>query len=245
MSEEKFVGYFRLLEACDKPGCPVCRSLVDESHGYLDALLYEQVTDPETRRALRASWGFCHRHTWMLLEVEQSLFGASIIYEDLVGLVLRATEPLDDGRSAPGPARWLAALRRRPRPAAVVERYRGRAACPACVHGADTERRYVDTLVRFLDEGDLQAAYARPDGLCLPHLVAAVEQHPAGTGTRTLVQRTREKWARIGRDIASFVGKHDYRNREPFTPAEVASYRRAFELLVGARHVVGSARDGR
>jgi len=89
MSEEKFIGYFRLVEACEKPGCPLCRCVTSESHSYLDALLYEQVTDPDTRRAIRAAWGFCNWHTWMLLEIEHSLFGASIIYEDLVTLALR------------------------------------------------------------------------------------------------------------------------------------------------------------
>ena len=56
----------------------------------------------------------------------------------------------------------------------------------------------------------------------------------------TLVERTREKWRRLGQDIASFVSKHDYRNREPFTEAERASYARAFEMLAGAKSVFGN-----
>lgn len=94
MGEEKFIGYFRVVEACLEPGCPVCRCVTAESRSYLDALLYEQVTDADTRRAIRASWGFCNWHTWMLVEIEHSLFGAAIIYEDLVTLALRRTERL-------------------------------------------------------------------------------------------------------------------------------------------------------
>ncbi|PYM13109.1 MAG: hypothetical protein DMD81_22110, partial [Candidatus Rokuibacteriota bacterium] len=75
----KFIGYFRLLEHCASPGCPVCRSVIDDTRKYLDALLYEQVTDPDTRRRLRTSWGFCNWHAWLLLDVETSLSGAAII----------------------------------------------------------------------------------------------------------------------------------------------------------------------
>lgn len=176
MGEEKFVGYFRLVEACDEPGCPVCRCLNRESRSYLDALLYEQVTDPDTRRAIRASWGFCNWHTWMLLEIKDSIFGASIIYEDLIKEALERTGRVGDG--ADGRRRgWFSALRHRSRPSTIVNLYQSRATCPACANTAETEKRYLETLVRFIDDGDLKAAYARSDGLCLPHLCVALDQN--------------------------------------------------------------------
>jgi hypothetical protein len=236
MSEEKFVGYFRLLEACQGPGCPVCRCVVVESRRYLDALLYEQVTDPDTRRVLRTAWGFCNWHTWMLLEVDAALLGTAIIYEDLVALALRRTEALV------GPERthrWLAALVRRRRRRAMVERYRSRAMCPACLSASAAEWRYLEALVTFVDDGDLQAAYARSDGLCLPHLLEIADGDDAARA-RTLIERTRERWRRLAQDIGSFVSKHDYRNREPYTEAEADSYRRAFEMLVGASGLFGN-----
>lgn len=240
MSEEKFIGYFRLVEACGKRGCPVCRCVSDESRAYLDALLYEQVTDPDTRRAIRASWGFCNWHTWMLLEVDHSIFGSAIIYEDLVKLALRRTERLGERAERPRSRGWLSALIGRRRRPTAVELYRARAACPACRAAADTERRYLEALVTFIDDGDLQAAYARCDGLCLPHLFAGLENNADRHAARVLVDRTREKWAKLGQEIGSFVSKHDYRNREPYTEAEVASYTRAFEMLVGAKSVFGN-----
>jgi hypothetical protein len=56
----------------------------------------------------------------------------------------------------------------------------------------------------------------------------------------TLVDRTREKWRTLGRTLGSFVAKHDYRNREPYTHAEVAASTRAFDTLTGARSVFGN-----
>jgi len=241
MSDKKFVGYFRLLEVCDQPGCPLCRCVVRESRGYLDALLYEQVTDPDTRRAIRSSWGFCNWHTWMLLEIEHSTFGSAIIYDDLVKLALQRIERLGRREERPGPHRWLARLLTgRLRRGATTEPYSERTRCPACVSVAAAERRDLETLVAFINEGDLQAAYARSDGLCVPHLFAAVDAGGDRPEVRALVDRTRQNWLKVGREIGAFVSKHDYRNREPYTEAEAASYRRAFEILVGARNVFGN-----
>jgi hypothetical protein len=239
MSEEKFIGHFRLVEACATPGCPVCRCLIDDSRSYLTAVLYEQVTDPDTRRALRASWGFCSWHVGMLPEIAHAIFGAAIIYEDLVRLALERTAGLADGAREPGRRGWLSALRRGPRSRAAAL-YRARPACPACVSVAETERRYLDTLVRRVDDGDVQAAYARSDGLCVPHLFAAVEVGGERPEVATLVGRTHEKWRALGRTLGSFVAKHDYRNREPYTAAEAAASARAFDTLAGTRGVFGN-----
>lgn len=237
MGERKFIGYFKLTDAFGRPGCPVCRCVDDDSRGYLDALLYEQVTDPDMRRAIRASWGFCNWHTWMLLELENAIFGAAILYEDLVQLVLRRTEQLGGSQERRG---WFATLMRRKRRPAVVEGYRGRAACSACATAVDTEHRCLETLVRFINDDNFRAACAGSDGLCVPHLLTAVEAHAAHPQVELLIELTREKWTSVGRDIASFVRKHDYRNREPYTEAEAASYRRAFEMLVGVQNVFGN-----
>ena len=40
MTEEKSAGYVRLVESCAEPGCPICRCVVRESRGHLDAILY-------------------------------------------------------------------------------------------------------------------------------------------------------------------------------------------------------------
>jgi hypothetical protein len=235
-----FIGFFRLVEACAHPGCPVCRCVTRDSRSYLDALLYEQVTDPDTRRAIRASWGFCNWHTWMLLEVERGIFGSALIYEELVQLVLSRTERLGERAEPPRPRGWLSTLLGGRRRSSSVEGYRGRAECPACAAAADTERRYLATVVTFIDDGDLAAAYAQSDGLCVPHLFAVLEHDGDRREARVLVDRTREKWARLGQEISSFVSKHDYRNQEPYSQAEAASYARAFEMLAGAKSVFGN-----
>jgi hypothetical protein len=213
--------------------------VIHESRGYLDALLYEQVTDPDTRRAIRASWGFCNWHAWMLLEIEHSIFGSAIIYEDLVKLALEQTEHLELANRSRRRG-WLSTLiGGLPAPTAA-NLYLQRVMCPACTAAADTERRYLETLVGLITDDDLHAAYCQSDGLCVPHLFAALRRNGEHPEARLLVDLTRERWKRLGQELSSFVCKHDYRNRVSYTEAEVASYSRAFQMLAGARGVFGN-----
>jgi hypothetical protein len=218
----------------------VCRCLLAESQSYLAALLHEQVTDPETRRSLRRSRGFCNWHTWMLAELEGSAFGAAILCEDLVGRAIRRAERPLTGADRRGVGRWLTALAGGGRPSAARGADEGRSPCAACVEAVRTEARYLETLVRFIDDDALRAAYASCDGLCVPHLGLAVDQPGDPGRLQALVALTREAWARIARDLAGFVGKHDHRNQAPCTEAEATARARAFELLAGARGVFGN-----
>jgi hypothetical protein len=155
-------------------------------------------------------------------------------------LALERTEALAVAPQRPRRPRWLSALRRRRRAPAIAGPYAERAACPACVTAASAERRYLEALVRFIEDGDLLAAYTRSDGLCIPHLLIAVDQGGGDARTPALVARTRETWRRLGGELGAFVAKHDYRNREPYTAAEAAASARAFDALAGAGGVFGN-----
>lgn len=230
---EKFIGDVRLLEACGQPGCPVCRCVVHDSRQHLDALLYEQVTDLQTRRRIRGSWGFCNWHTWMLLEIQGSRSGAAIIYEDLLGRLVERVR-----RDAEAPARprsWLPASGRR-----GTRRVRLRERCLVCEAAGEAERRYLETMLAGSGDAELQLAYARSDGLCGPHVLRAIELAAGRPGTSWLAARTALKWARLRDDLARFVSKHDHRNRAPFTATEAAACERAFEVLSGARALFGN-----
>ena len=61
--------YHSLVEALQKPGCAICRITKHKVHGYLDALLYENVNDSGTRVMLRGAHGFCRVHTWLFQQI--------------------------------------------------------------------------------------------------------------------------------------------------------------------------------
>lgn len=237
----KFIGFFRLVEACERPGCPVCRCVVADTRQYLETLLYEQVTDPGTRGRLSRSWGFCNWHAWMLRETSDPAFGPAIIYEELVRAAIKrfegAAQP-EAGRPR-GALGWLRRLGARTARSALAESYRGRPICPGCRLLGESEERYVRMALQFTGDPQFDRAYEGSQGLCVPHMVRALEVGAGGAAGRGLVARTLPKLAELGRDLERFVGKHDHRNRQPFTEAESTACVRALETLTGAPGLFG------
>lgn len=242
---EKFIGYFRLVDACDRDGCPVCRCLEEDGRRELESLLYEHVTDAETRRRLRESWGFCSWHTWMLLDTGTAATGGAILYEDLLRVCHDRIQHSGDwmphafvrllswlrGVISGAPARIQTRL---------VDEYRERRCCPVCASLRLAEARYLDAVVDFADDLQFSRAYQCSDGLCLPHLLAGVERSPGTPGARSVLRRTLSKWHALRGDLVRFVSKHEYRNTEPISAEEATSYRRAFEVVAGRPSVFGN-----
>jgi hypothetical protein len=241
---DKFAAYLHLADACAQPGCPVCRCLDDDGRRAVAAMLDERVTDVDTRRGLRAAWGLCGWHTAMVVEARGAVTGAAILAEDLLRVCGRRIQRLRDRRPSRA-ARWLRRLttfprggrgRARPR---LVERYRERAPCPVCAQVGPAEGTYLDTLVAFADDAELGDAYERSAGVCLPHLVAAVDRSPGEPGLAVTIDRTLRTWDALRRDLGRFLAGHEYRHHAPLAEGEATAPGRALEALAGRPHVFG------
>ena len=98
------LGYFDVVEACGESGCPICRLSRREVKKYLDAILYDCVTDPDIRDGLRDSLGYCHTHGWQLSTVGRGyLLGISIIYEDVLDVVQADLQKMRPGQRKGNP----------------------------------------------------------------------------------------------------------------------------------------------
>lgn len=242
---EKFISYFRLLGACETAGCPVCRCVIDDGRRHLQALLYEQVNDPETRRRLRSSYGLCNWHMWMMQSIGTNVTGVAILQEDLLGVVTRQAaqlRPRHRGLLRRSLA-WLhdaAGGVRRLRERKIVGTYAARSSCPVCDSGRDAEDRYSDAIADFIQDAQFLRAYANSSGLCVPHLMRIVALRADTAALSRLEHETVTKWEKVRRDLESFVRKHEYRNIEPISEAEAAAVTRAMEVLAGGPGVFGN-----
>jgi len=160
----RHLAYFALVDALAEAGCPVCTLGLRAVARYLDGLAYEQVNDPGVRAVLRAAHGFCTRHAWQFADLPHAHLGTAIIYRDIAatlsrGLTRRPLLPL---------AGWLAMGRN----GALAPRR----PCPACVVLHEASTTALRVLVGHLDDDDqeLHQRYAISDGLCRPHLTAAL-----------------------------------------------------------------------
>jgi hypothetical protein len=230
----KFIGYFRLVEACAGPECPVCHCLAADGRHHIETIVYEHVNDLDVRRSLRAAWGLCNWHTGMLRALGGAATGAAILDEDLLRLAARRVARLRDRRPVTL-GRWV--RRRGPR---LVELFRRRARCPVCRTSRDAEARYVETVVDFVDDPEFAAAYARSPGLCVAHVMQATERRPGTPALTRLLDDTLDKWETLRRRLEGFVRKHDHRSAEPISEADAAACATASGLLAGAPGVFGN-----
>src|SRR5262249_14559248 len=205
--------------------------------------LYERVTDPDSRARLRASWGFCNWHAWMLAETSDTVFSSAIVYEDLLRAAMRRFERAG-ARGGRG-RRLLTRLNAALGAAAdrlVVRLERPKGPRPPCLQLAEARNGYLGTALPFLHDLEFERAYRASQGLCVPHALAALELDD-GAAAEELLARTLPKWRELRDILGSFVEKHDHLKRTGFTEAEGGASLRAFETLAGASGLFPSHRD--
>ena len=220
------VGYRDLIADLDHAGCPVCRGASRSAWRLIDSILWESVNDPATRLRLRASHGFCREHLYMGAKVASSQaggLGIAILLEDFLAHVALEAVQLSEhpGRRARG------------RNGGALSTH---GSCMACVSEDQIAFNYL-TILSSVDEPDQVAiAIRRPDrGLCVPHLAQGFTWFPRSEARRRLVDIFLRSNERLRGDLAGFIRKHDYLNRdEGMTEREREALPRAIVQLVGA-----------
>ena len=218
-SLENRAGYRKLLSALEEVGCPACHVATNSAKRYIASLLWESVTDVETRRRLRAAHGFCRRHAIMAARVasdKAQATGMAIIYNDILGHVAEE-------------ARASVEARRKDRDV------RPEATCPVC----EISAMFVEGLLQLLADAEVGsdlAAAARREGryLCLPHLRVGLRLADGQQGVERLVELFAPVADGLRGHLSEFVRKHSYEaHDETISPEERAAWIDAIRLLVG------------
>lgn len=219
--------YQELQEMLQQPGCPICHVGRKVARGQLDALLYDSVTDRDSREKLASSMGFCSMHSRDLLSFSGERLGATIIEWALLREAQRRLQ-----RSAPAAGRSLAQRLRGQGPAASS--LGAEDPCPVCVHKAEIEARSMRELLEHL-VGDLEKPLAAAGGLCWPHLELAMRSASDPQVHGALVSLHDQVWQGLIDQMGEFIRKRDYRySQETITDEETAAVERSIEIMTGA-----------
>lgn len=232
----KPLSYHALLEALPEPGCAICRLLLRDVERFLDSLLYERVTSPETQAAFRAGRGLCNAHGWGLVDKGNALGVATLyaaVMDDLLQVVEQASGEMG-GKAGLG--RLLGAGGQG---AALAEALEPAGPCLACELRVGAEARYVRTFSQHLGEADFQVAYRASAGLCLAHFRAVLSQTRDPARLEALVSIQADKWARLKADLEEYRRKSDYRRSGEAMGAEGDSWRRAIRATSGEPGALG------
>ena len=219
MSSTPSSTYYHLLEACKKPGCPICRLSNDGVQRYLKSMFPERVNDIEIRAQLRNNLGYCSAHAEILLSTRiADLLGGSIIYDDILNIILK---------DLPG---TLQAKKRRDksRPS--------RDGCPACEREVEITGNLISELIKSLSDEKLREALQASDGLCFPHLRQLFSQIKNRDKVNFLLELTREHLETYRADIQEAIRKHDHEFQdEKISPEEASAWQKVMELVSGAQ----------
>ncbi len=236
-SDYRHLSYFWFRDAMKEPGCPVCRRVTGGSERFLDALLYESVTDPFVRARIREGRGFCNWHAWMLPKAFSPQSGIAAIHEDILAQEIKALRHVTRPRY--GMSWWD-----RLRGWFARDRRRRDVQCAACAISADTDERHsLDIFIESLAEPEFYQAFTESFGLCLPHFRMLEARHPDHPNLPAVRRIELAKLEALRAELLEFVRRQDYHfNREPMG-RERDSWLRSIEMLVGKAHVFGSQRS--
>lgn len=225
----KHTPYYELLDALGQVGCPICRLAERSAERYLDGLLYEAVLDPSVRERLRRSRGFCREHTTMLRRVPGRALGIALIYRDIIRDVMTTATA---ARQQKAPSLLDRLLHRRPHEAATD--LATKRPCPACLNSAEAEGRHIDTLITYLSDDTLYTAYTQKEGLCLAHLLGAMERAADdAVAVQRLLGPQIERYSRLLHELDEFIRKRDHRFRHEPYGDEGDAWLRAMSAIAG------------
>ena len=187
-------------------------------HRYLETWKDELFTDVTIREELRHSKGFCHLHTWQLVDMG-AVISLAQAYRDILS---DAMEQLEHDNSS----------RRRHWFEAKAES----TLCPACQQQAQIEARLVSSLREALAEPTFYAQFSASSGLCLSHFQLASELKPLGMPAIWLPLLRQAQllcWQRLDAQLGELIRKHDYRFKDEAQGQEMLSWKNAAGLVAG------------
>ncbi len=230
------LGYFDVVEACQESGCPICRLSRREVKKYLDAILYDCVTDPGIRDVLRLSRGYCHTHGWQLSTVGRGyLLGISILYEDVLDVVQTDLKKMRPGQAKGNALTRLFSAKKSISDSAVHDQ---QPRCPACLVVDEVETMGLKLLCKALGEDDeaMLNALKASEGLCLQHLRQAFALISDSAVGDILITVTHARITNIRAGLKEFIRKNDHRFQHETIGDERDSWKHALSFLVGTKN---------
>ena len=208
----------RLTIACSQEGCILCRLVGESMRRYLETWKDELFTDVTIREELRHSKGFCHLHTWQLVDMG-AVISLAQAYRDILSDAMEQLEHDNGSRRR----HWFEAKAES-------------TLCPACRQQAQIAARLVSSLREALAEPTFYAQFSASSGLCLSHFQLASTLKPLAMPAIWLPLLRQAQLLclqRLDAQLGELIRKHDYRFKDETQGHEMLSWKKAAGLVAG------------
>ena len=232
MAKKAFVD--ELKDAFAEKGCAFCRLTDESANKYVEAVLWEMVTDPDTRIELRKARGYCPEHSQLLVRPGSAL-GAAILMKDVINVLQKEVQASKLWKKPDSNLGSLSSTlnpkKANTKTAVLHADLSPQTPCPICKNNEQLEKHLTKTLIKNIKQ--LEGAYRQSDGLCLPHLKTILLQAPTNQNTHTLLAAQLHVWEKLDADLAEFIRKNDYRFRHEGFGPEKDAWMRGTEAVAG------------
>ena len=232
-----------LQDMMEQPGCPICRLSHQAADHSVGSFLWENVNDPEIRKDIFASYGFCPAHTRLLVAKElmesATVLGVNIIYEHLGRFIAEKLETFTNKENlAGGLNNLLQNIGINAGSSTGSQLLSPKGTCPICIASDQAAVNGLSDLFEELGHkgGNLKQVYLASDGLCLSHLREGVEhfgrQHPEAS--KIIIEDTIKRLVEQSVHMKEYIRKNNWQYRdEKLTPDESEAWRKTLTFLTG------------
>lgn len=231
----KPLAYHNLNDILVEPGCAICNLLRRDVDHSIDTFLYEFTLDLDVNKAFRDGRGFCNEHGSQILEHKGSSLSIAILYQAIIGDLLRTLEQSSGGPSSqPMLARLLKTGGDNP----LADQLGASKSCMACDLLVEAEERYVGAFSEHIGDDALRAKFERSEGLCLSHFRQVLRRVRHTDHYQSLLSIQKAIWVRLKAELDEFIAKNDYQRTDPMG-IEGDSWSRAARRIAGEKGVFG------
>ena len=176
------------------------------------------MNNPETRRNLRNSLGYCRNHSIQLIALVENSYnrlGASIIFEDIANESIRKLENLINKK-----------FKR-------INFENEKNLCPACKYQKKLGKIYIYEFEKCMEDNFFYEAFNKNRSLCFKHMGELIKSSKNISVLKKIFEVYKLK---IEKDIGliySFIKKNDYRNKENILPEEAEAWKEAIKKIKG------------
>jgi hypothetical protein len=204
--------------------------------------LWENVNEPNIRKEILASYGFCPTHTRLLVAKEfmesATVLGVNILYEHLARVTAIQLSSIRVKESTTSGIRSILGIRPENNHSDKPKILPPKGKCPVCVTSNQTGVNGLSDLMEELDHQaeDIRNAYLESDGICLKHIRLGIgrfgSQFPHAA--EVILTDTSSRLEHQAAAMKEYIRKTNWAYRdEKMTKEEANAWRKTLTFFTG------------
>jgi len=242
----------KIEEAIKKASeCPLCLVLKEDEKRYIEAFFSEHVMNPEYRKIVIHSRGFCKQHFQKILDFAIKHYeelGLALVLKDIIESIINDLKKINLNNESLTKNSGFHILNINIKKKKALDKLyqiesiikEREQTCPACKYLKEFDEINADTLAIMLSSNpSFLKEFKESKGLCLLHLIKLLRiiklrhKNSFSSLLKDLLSLEMKSFTRLNYELKEFIRKHDYRFSDKPWGIEKDSVKRSIIKLIG------------